>query len=100
MYNPNFVRKRPDQIEAEKNRALEAVHGGVVSEELKQAREEYQAVRRAAIRPKVLEAAEKRKQEMQDAERVKGMERKEAGKRRLPLKAPWEEGGAIKKTFG
>jgi hypothetical protein len=99
MYNPNFVRKRPDQIAAEKDRAFEAVHGGTVSKELRDAREEFQANRRAAIRPKALEAAEKRMQEMNKLEKGKKEERQEAKKRKVLLKAPWEESAVIKKTF-
>jgi hypothetical protein len=98
IYNPSHVRKRPDQIAAEKARALEAVHGGQISDELRQAKEHHQEERRATMRPLALEAAEKRMKEMKEAQ--KPDTHTPLKKRKVALKPAWEEGGHARKPFG
>lgn len=97
VYHPEHVRKRPDELNAERNRTLEAVHGGAVSEVLQQARAEHQEKRRATIRPLALEAAEKRMQEMKETQKedVSTV----AKKRKVVLKPAWEEGGIARRPF-
>lgn len=94
------MRKRPDELNADRARALHAIHGGEVSDELRQAREEFQTKRREAIRPLALEAAEKRMQEVKKNTKAEEKAVAASKKRKVNLKPAWEEGGHARKAFG
>jgi hypothetical protein len=99
MYHPDSVRKGTDQLNAERDRALHAVRGGEVSEELRIAREKHQEVRKKEIRENALRATiaraevEKKNQKNEDKPAP-------AKKRKAMLKPAWEEGGHARKAFG
>ena len=101
MYHPDSVNKSADQLAAEKQRALHAVHGGEVSEELQNAREKMQKERAIQIRQNALRAvlvrAETEKKNKEDPTQNKPAPAK---KRKVNLKPAWEEGGHARKAFG
>lgn len=97
IYHPDHVRKGGKELEADRHRALHAVHGGEVSEELRAAQLEAQDIRRKQIREEALKATQKR---LEDMKETKKEEKPTPPKKRKPnLKPAWEEGGHARRPF-
>lgn len=103
--HPNRVAKTKTQLEADKDRMSELLHGRPITAEERAARDDLQIRRVEKMRPLVVEAAEKRMQAAKEQqEKLKKQasaspEARQPTKKKVKLIAPWEEGGSKRKPL-
>lgn len=95
--NPNRVPMSKSLREAHNMNMTKLVHGGDISEEARQAKATMQKRRAEAMRPQMLEAAEKRAR-LAQSHRLQH-ENIQIKKKKVNLQPPWEEGGTTRKSF-